>query len=387
MASGHRTSRPDEVYVYAGEECVGKRNYVVDVKYVSVHKPIENKTVATTSANKPRALTNKRAKPRTKAQILVKLIKSAWYDIISDRKSIKDKIWGLSLNSYRFLRKNPRNIVMVNKSSKENILAIKGSYPEHLYEQLRYLPAREIKGLMEVEEDGYYIYYQKTTLPLLAPVQDTFLFIESMFRFMKKAGYIPTPSRICQEVKHGFKEPERRPPTPPVQQDVFKEVHGEGKGKFSRNIDNSKTFNVSGPSDKKVQELPSLVPNEYKPNMGYRFRPKWEQFKDSVPFLYWEKYEPLDVEADLYGVLRLEAVFQRRSHSLVLQLKQKAHRYLQQRDLRLYTRVQQYEMVTRAVTMAMLVDPLEERCVALIKRNTSAMTQHGKFWGSMKVPE
>lgn len=120
--------------------------------------------------------------------------------------------------------------------------------------------------------------------------------------------------------------------------------------------------------------------------MGTRYRPLLEKTKDLVPLWKYYKYEAPTVEADLYAELQLEALFQERSYGLLLHLKQRARRYLQKYDMRLYTRYEQRDMIAYACAMAMTVDDVEERCLSLVKRNRPAMKQHAQYWSKLAHP-
>lgn len=73
-----------------------------------------------------------------------------------------------------------------------------------------------------------------------------------------------------------------------------------------------------------------------------------------------------ETDADLVYALKMEAAFQQRSVSLLLQLKQKARKWLAAWDLSAYTSQEIYEMAMKAVGQAMLVDEWEERIRALL---------------------
>lgn len=169
---------------------------------------------------------------------------------------------------------------------------------------------------------------------------------------------------------------------PLVHSDVLKTSFGKGKDKFERKIDNANTENLGGELDKEVQSLPLFVSNEEKPLMGYRFRPYWEKFKDF--FLPFSKYDHPDVETDLYNELVLEALYQKRSHQLLLHLKQKGIRFMQRYDKRQFTREQLKTMIARASICAMFITPEEEKLVELFKRNRPAMKQHSEFWSKVQ---
>lgn len=163
-------------------------------------------------------------------------------------------------------------------------------------------------------------------------------------------------------------------------------VDFKGEEIVTRAIDNANTQNISGKFDKEVQSRPLYCKNTHVPEMGTRFRPFWEKCKDKVPFYQYYKYEAPEVEADLYGELRLEALFQERSHDLLLHLKNRARRFLQKYDMRNYTRQEQKDVIAFSCAMAMTIDTVEEKCKSLIERNSNAMRQHAKFWRKTHFP-
>lgn len=176
--------------------------------------------------------------------------------------------------------------------------------------------------------------------------------------------------------------PQQKARVPSVREDVLEVKFGSEEAEFSRKIDNAKTENMGGEIDKEVQGLPLYVSNTEVPKMGYRFRPYWEKLKDLVfPF---SKYVHPEVETDLYNELVLEALFQKRSHQLLLHLKQKGIRFMQRFDKRLFTREELKDMIARASLCAMFVTPEEEKLVELLRRNQPAMRQHSKFWEKMQ---
>lgn len=81
-------------------------------------------------------------------------------------------------------------------------------------------------------------------------------------------------------------------------------------------------------------------------------------------------------DRELVGYLKLEAAFVPRTTSLLLQLKNKARRYLDQFDLSIYTSEQVYEFITRAVGVAMLISPEEERVRALLNHPMENKARH-----------
>lgn len=73
-----------------------------------------------------------------------------------------------------------------------------------------------------------------------------------------------------------------------------------------------------------------------------------------------------ETDSDLVYVLKMDAAFQQRSVSLLLQLKQKARKWLAGWDMSAYTSQQIYEMAMKAIGQAMLVDEWEEKIRALL---------------------
>lgn len=158
---------------------------------------------------------------------------------------------------------------------------------------------------------------------------------------------------------------------------LYDEQTGESGKPVKRRMDNANSTNF-GEIDGELGKMPLLDDRETTARMGYHFRPMVEKVKDC--FTLFSKYEPPQVNPDLYYELALEALFLPRSHKLLIQLKQKARRWVQEYDMRKHTREQQYVMVAKAVTAAFFIHPQEELLVDLIKRNRAAMKQHEKFW-------
>lgn len=77
-----------------------------------------------------------------------------------------------------------------------------------------------------------------------------------------------------------------------------------------------------------------------------------------------------DVDRDLLNELRLEVAFLPRSPLLLLQLKYKARKYLDQFDLSLYTMEDRYNMIMRAVTAAFLISEEEDRARVVLDAYT-----------------
>lgn len=73
----------------------------------------------------------------------------------------------------------------------------------------------------------------------------------------------------------------------------------------------------------------------------------------------------MQTDVDLVYALKLEAAFCARTPGLLAQLKQKAKKWVAQWDMSLYTSKEIYEIITRAVGHAMLIDKEEEKVRAL----------------------
>lgn len=173
----------------------------------------------------------------------------------------------------------------------------------------------------------------------------------------------------------------------PQEESLEQEWFDDGNNDFcQRGIDNARTNNYSGSFDKEVCSKPLYKSNKHVAEMGTRYRPLVERTKDLVPFWKFYKYIAPEVEADLEAELRLEALFQERSHSLALHLKQRARRYLQKFDMRLFTREEQRQMIAYACSIAMTVDSVEEKCKSIVSRNKQAMKQSNKFWKKFQDP-
>lgn len=158
---------------------------------------------------------------------------------------------------------------------------------------------------------------------------------------------------------------------------LFDEQTGEDGKPVKRRMDNANSTNY-GEIDGDLGKMPLLDDKEQPARMGYHFRPLVEKFKDN--FKIFSKYEPPGVNPDLYYELALEALFLPRSHRLLVQLKQKARRWVKEYDLRKLTREQQYLMVAKSVAAAFFIHPEEEKLRDKIERNLTAMRQHEKFW-------
>lgn len=174
------------------------------------------------------------------------------------------------------------------------------------------------------------------------------------------------------------------PQIPPLPSGLTNIEFGSGDKKFERKIDNALTTNLGGRLDKEVQELPLYNPNPHLPTMGYGWRPLLENIKDKVFFWRSMPYEAPTVEADLYGELVLESMFQTRSHALLLHLKQKARKFMQRYDCRMFTRQTIARVIMNACTAAMFISEDEERSRNIIHRNRVAMREHAKYWASFK---
>lgn len=151
-----------------------------------------------------------------------------------------------------------------------------------------------------------------------------------------------------------------------------------------RNLVNSRTVK-QGQQDEEIQKLPVFITDEIDAPMGYGYRPFIEK---KLKFWHRVKYEPLPVDVDLYYELALEALFQVRSHKLLLMLKSKAMRILNGYDCRRLTAEEKYYHVLNAAAMAYLVHPSERVAKNLIKRNMVAIkstSRRYKKWDS--VPE
>lgn len=88
-----------------------------------------------------------------------------------------------------------------------------------------------------------------------------------------------------------------------------------------------------------------------------------------------------DVDEDLLAELWLEAAFQPRSPRLLIQLKNKAKRFMADWDTSLYTRMQCVEMALKAVGAAMTISPFEEEVRQLLMQPVinKLMLDHEKF--------
>lgn len=73
-----------------------------------------------------------------------------------------------------------------------------------------------------------------------------------------------------------------------------------------------------------------------------------------------------NTDADLVYALKMEAAFQPRTTSLLLQLKQKARKFLAGWDMSAYSSQQQYEMAMKAIGQAMLISTEEMKIQALM---------------------
>lgn len=121
--------------------------------------------------------------------------------------------------------------------------------------------------------------------------------------------------------------------------------------------------------------------------LGERFERWFEKFVPCAPQGF--KAADFVTDSDLVSYLRLEAAYQTRSPSLLLTLKNKAIRWFSQFDLSLYTLQEKYEMIMRAVTIAMLPDVehsksqwllTTENAVKAIKQMNSFL--RGPAWGA-----
>nr|QTJ63616.1 hypothetical protein [Phasmatodean tombus-related virus] len=74
----------------------------------------------------------------------------------------------------------------------------------------------------------------------------------------------------------------------------------------------------------------------------------------------------LAVDQELGYLLLLEALFLPRTPRLLLQLKLKAKQAMRKYDFSAYTRKEQLELVSEAITFAMQISPQEERCRRLL---------------------
>lgn len=138
---------------------------------------------------------------------------------------------------------------------------------------------------------------------------------------------------------------------------------------LKRGLVNARTLK-QGDEDEEVQKLPVFVTDEIDAPMGYGYRPFVEK---KFKFYKRVKYKPLPVDNDLYYELALEALFQVRSHKLLLMLKSKAMRILNGYDCRRLTSEEKYYHVLNAAAMAYLVHPSERIAKNLIKRNIVAI--------------
>ncbi|UHM27514.1 MAG: hypothetical protein SToV3_gp1 [Sanya tombus-like virus 3] len=92
--------------------------------------------------------------------------------------------------------------------------------------------------------------------------------------------------------------------------------------------------------------------------------------------------EHMETDADLLAYLRLEAAFVPRTPGLLLQLKVKGQRFMNQLDCSLYTREQVADMIIRAAGAAMLIGKEEEKVRALmqIKSEAKMRAHHNEFF-------
>lgn len=139
--------------------------------------------------------------------------------------------------------------------------------------------------------------------------------------------------------------PEYREPTPFPSLEVspkFK-VYQRGKKQFHA---------MNRLPQPELDKLPMFV---YEPRVA-----KEARTRPLTPCTRSERIRALESDVDLVYALKLEAAFVPRSVSLMLQLKQKAKKWLGNWDLSAYTSEQVYRMVVGAVGQAMLVDQAEE---------------------------
>ncbi|APG76397.1 hypothetical protein 1 [Hubei tombus-like virus 16] len=92
--------------------------------------------------------------------------------------------------------------------------------------------------------------------------------------------------------------------------------------------------------------------------------------------------EHMETDKDLLAYLRLEAAFVPRTPALLLQLKVKAKRFMDQLDCSLYTREEINDMIIRAVGAATLIGKEEEKVRALmnVKTEKKMREKHHAFF-------
>lgn len=96
-----------------------------------------------------------------------------------------------------------------------------------------------------------------------------------------------------------------------------------------------------------------------------------------------------EVDEDLLAELWMEAAFQPRSPRLMIQLKNKAKRFMADWDTSLYSRMECMEMALKAVGAAMTISPIEEqvRQLLLDPEANKLMLDHEKMCkGELKAP-
>lgn len=85
------------------------------------------------------------------------------------------------------------------------------------------------------------------------------------------------------------------------------------------------------------------------------------------------------VDQELYGYLRLEAMYEPRTAALQLTLKKKAMKFLERYNESSFTRMERYEMILAAVTHAMVVDEAELQPREVYRRAVKDMWKHKKL--------
>lgn len=120
-----------------------------------------------------------------------------------------------------------------------------------------------------------------------------------------------------------------------------------------------------------------LKPLFVKEHVEYRCKPPW--YASCFPCA---RLPLLKTDNDLLYHLKLEAAFCPREPLLLLQLKQKAKRFLGDYDMSKYTMKEIYDMVADAVTKAYLVGPDEERYISYMNspKESERIARHNKVF-------
>lgn len=158
-------------------------------------------------------------------------------------------------------------------------------------------------------------------------------------------------SREFELVDSGrLKRWEESVPLPPMQIAEKHRVYFKGKKRSA--LCNRKPI-------EEVEELPMFVKEPMIPKPTRRIR-------TTGPCARAALLAKMESDVDLVYALKFEAAFIPRSANLLLQLKQKARKWLKGWDLSNYTSKEIYDMAMNAVGQAMLVDPKEEQVRALM---------------------